>query len=678
MMIVHYYQPNHAAVNITVSIDGQSKGSVHAAYCPSISGCRAIVLFHSTGEVFENVDMRQVKFTNGQNNRDIWLDYFLLASPRNVDPETLHKTMPLKLTGDFISKCASQHFDINYGESAYCDKSAFSLAAKYNNGAQACACDPEGSLNEHECNKFGGECACKPHVIGRQCSRCESGYYGFPDCQECNCISGSCNDVTGKCDCPINVEEKSCSVCLDNYFGFHPKFGCEDCDCEVSSTLNGSNLCDKLSGQCPCTSNTDGRRCDKCKSGFYSYPACERCDCHTNGTTEAVCDPANAQCLCKKNVVGGRCDSCADDTFNLDSTNPDGCTKCFCFGQSTRCMSANLFIRKFRYFVPEEDEDFEAWSLTSEQSIDFVNDVAFNYSSGSQGLELTILNANLDKLSEPIYWKAPKPFIGNKITSYGSSIRYKIKIEQPDEATSVIRPDLVIRNANMILIHTSVQQPEDKVEFEHEVKLVEGEFTHLVSGSKVSREQLMTVLSSISEIKLRAIYFNRVHPSELVDFELDQAAEQSEDDADLDRPALSAERCGCPPTYRGYSCESCEYGYYKVKSNGPGLFNCIKCHCNGHASTCDQENGKCLECQGNTEGDNCEKCKRGYHKVNTEDGGFECRLCPCPGSSEANVFADSCTYNAEANIYSCQCQPGYTGQFCQRCEAGFYGKQNYF
>lgn len=39
---------------------------------------------------------------------------------------------------------------------------------------------------------------------------------------------------------------------------------------------------------------------------------------------------------------------------------------------------------------------------------------------------------------------------------------------------------------------------------------------------------------------------------------------------------------------------------------------CEKCECNGHATECEKEYGTCLNCQHNTEGDQCERCKPGF------------------------------------------------------------------
>ena len=39
-----------------------------------------------------------------------------------------------------------------------------------------------GSLSD-VCDVYGGQCTCKPNVIGRNCDRCAAGYFNFPDCQ---------------------------------------------------------------------------------------------------------------------------------------------------------------------------------------------------------------------------------------------------------------------------------------------------------------------------------------------------------------------------------------------------------------------------------------------------------------------------------------------------------------
>ena len=50
----------------------------------------------------------------------------------------------------------------------------------------------------YDCEKFGGQCRCKPNVIGRQCTRCKPGFFGFPDCKQCKCPpTATCDEETG-------------------------------------------------------------------------------------------------------------------------------------------------------------------------------------------------------------------------------------------------------------------------------------------------------------------------------------------------------------------------------------------------------------------------------------------------------------------------------------------------
>ena len=43
-------------------------------------------------------------------------------------------------------------------------------------------CNSDGSVNQL-CDKSSGNCECHPFVDGLKCSKCQDGYYGFPECQ---------------------------------------------------------------------------------------------------------------------------------------------------------------------------------------------------------------------------------------------------------------------------------------------------------------------------------------------------------------------------------------------------------------------------------------------------------------------------------------------------------------
>ena len=42
-----------------------------------------------------------------------------------------------------------------------------------------CNCSSVGSNNPEECDRNGGQCSCKPDVIGRTCDQCRPDYFNF-------------------------------------------------------------------------------------------------------------------------------------------------------------------------------------------------------------------------------------------------------------------------------------------------------------------------------------------------------------------------------------------------------------------------------------------------------------------------------------------------------------------
>lgn len=73
--------------------------------------------------------------------------------------------------------------------------------------------------------------------------RCAPGYFGFPECKQCNCpITATCNEETGDCICAPFVSgtpDNPCSVCEENTFGYDPITGCQECKCNVEGTMTG-------------------------------------------------------------------------------------------------------------------------------------------------------------------------------------------------------------------------------------------------------------------------------------------------------------------------------------------------------------------------------------------------------------------------------------------------------
>uniref|UniRef100_A0A8C2EAR9 Laminin, alpha 4 n=1 Tax=Cyprinus carpio TaxID=7962 RepID=A0A8C2EAR9_CYPCA len=127
-------------------------------------------------------------------------------------------------------------------------------------------------------------------------------------------------------------------------------------------------------------------------------------------------------------------------------------------------------------------------------------------------------------------------------------------------------------------------------------------------------------------------------------------------------------RCVCQEGYAGHYCERCAPGFY---GNPMELGNsCKKCDCNGNSdpnlifNECNNVTGQCLNCWGNTSGDNCERCAPGFYgdAISAKD----CRECDCPEEncdmhtgeclpeasniSECNIDCDACIWSLIGDI----------------------------
>nr|XP_008519980.1 PREDICTED: laminin subunit gamma-2 [Equus przewalskii] len=94
------------------------------------------------------------------------------------------------------------------------------------------------------------------------------------------------------------------------------------------------------------------------------------------------------------------------------------------------------------------------------------------------------------------------------------------------------------------------------------------------------------------------------------------------------------------------------------------------CDCNGKSRQCifDQElhkqtgNGfRCLNCNDNTDGIHCERCKAGFYRQRERD---RCLPCNCNSKGSLSARCD--------NSGRCSCKPGVTGDRCDRCLPGFH------
>lgn len=132
-------------------------------------------------------------------------------------------------------------------------------------------------------------------------------------------------------------------------------------------------------------------------------------------------------------------------------------------------------------------------------------------------------------------------------------------------------------------------------------------------------------------------------------------------------------KCDCQHNTAGIDCNECAAFYNDMPWEPATHLNaheCKPCDCNGLAIRCHfnqtlydltGRGGYCDDCQGNTQGANCDECKFGYYRRNTEN---YCINCQCN-----RLGAESAQCNPDGK---CKCKPGVIGEKCDRCAHNHY------
>uniref|UniRef100_A0A8D2ISK6 Usherin n=1 Tax=Varanus komodoensis TaxID=61221 RepID=A0A8D2ISK6_VARKO len=228
----------------------------------------------------------------------------------------------------------------------HCQEGFYNLQQSNPDGCSPCNCNASGTLNgDITCHQNSGQCKCKENVIGLRCDHCNFGYkylHNFKEdgCEPCQCdIYGSMNDLcnpsTGQCKCKENVKGLHCDICIDGFYGKDAS-GCKPCDCQMEGSVSGT-MCDPKTGKCFCKPNFGERQCDTCIEGYYKVQqndssACLPCNCDRSGTVNGslLCDKSTGQCPCKTGVTGLQCHQCMPQMYNLTAQNLLGCEICDC------------------------------------------------------------------------------------------------------------------------------------------------------------------------------------------------------------------------------------------------------------------------------------------------------------------------------------------------------------
>uniref|UniRef100_A0A670YWM6 Laminin subunit alpha 2 n=1 Tax=Pseudonaja textilis TaxID=8673 RepID=A0A670YWM6_PSETE len=545
-------------------------------------------------------------------------------------------------------------------------------------------------------------CACEHNTCGESCDRCCPGFNQKPwqagtflvkhECEACNCHGKAeeCYyDQTvadrkqslnihgeylggGICiNCTQNTAGFNCETCIDGYFrpkGVHPTDHqpCQPCQCYSVGSLDGTSCC-RLDcaagmhpGSCHCKPGFGGERCDRCSLGYKNFPYCVPCNCSLKGSLND--DPCEGPCRCKVYVEGKNCDRCKAGFFNLQQDNPQGCEACFCSGITNDCTDSRWTYSTIM--------DMNGWHLTDEWGLARITPQQDTFDGPQQ---LSISNTVARTVLQPIYyWSAPSPYLGNKITAAGGHLKFTVLYDlagEEDIAEAILQPDVIIEGSGL-RIRTSQEGIHLNPFEEHTEEVLLKHNLFMLHGIPVSKREFMTVLANIKRLLIRATYSNGMNAI----YRLSGVSLESANDLLTGQKDASAvEICQCSSGYLGSSCESCWPGHRRVNGTIVGGI-CRPCTCFGHAESCDDITGECLNCKHNTGGRYCDRCLPGFYGDATKGKADDCQLCACPLSISSNNFSPTCHLDQTHGFICDGCPSGYAGLRCERCAEGYFGQ----
>eukprot|EP00066_Takifugu_rubripes_P028084 XP_011617350.1 PREDICTED: basement membrane-specific heparan sulfate proteoglycan core protein [Takifugu rubripes] len=355
--------------------------------------------------------------------------------------------------------------------------------------------------------------------------------------------------------------------------------------------------------------------------------------------------------------------NCPEGHFTVEGR----CVSCFCAGIAKNCKNTGRYRNHVSLrFTAEDDFKGVNVSYPSRPGIPPLSSTQLLINPEMEEFQLVDLSHRF--LSLDSFWTLPRQFLGNKIDSYGGSLRYKVRYTLARGMSEAVeRPDVVLVGNGRRLVYRRGSSTPARVLHQKDIKFTEDNWQHS-NGRAVTREDLMMTLASLDSISIRTVYDNHMVSAALSDVSMDTTTVEFS----ILGHAKNVEECRCPPGYYGLSCEACSPGFERVPG-GSYLGTCAGCHCNGHASACDPVNGHCLSCQHHTEGPRCDKCRSGYFGDPSRGRPDDCKPCPCPYYETTRRFSDTCFLDVDNQPTCDACRLGYTGRRCEKCAPGYHG-----
>uniref|UniRef100_A0A8L8JDH0 Laminin subunit alpha-2 n=1 Tax=Heligmosomoides polygyrus TaxID=6339 RepID=A0A8L8JDH0_HELPZ len=536
-------------------------------------------------------------------------------------------------------------------------------------GCKECrACPAPGQV----CDPVTGECVCPPNTVGEMCENCTENawdYHPLKGCKLCECSdvgssNGKCDMLTGQCKCRNEYVGLRCDRCTHGFFGFP---NCQPCDCVPAGTdplqcRDGLCLCNE-EGECPCKVPC-GNRCDQFVSEEprlhqLLLSTCEQSSLLWQQTyaedRRAVFEEPWDYYTKKHNLnllkeYPSRYNSYPTDAVPLYWPLPKSML-------GDRTSSYNGFLR------------FKIWNEDNRRGIQGVrpDNQYFRYFP-----QVVLVGNNRIELEHiPLQIEEDGKY---KVRLHESEWRSR---QSPELAVTRKQMMIALQNLQGVYIRGTYNYPArgDAISMSEVSLDVAVPPSTGVSGSvAVGVEQCTGCPQGFTGASCQnpATGYCRKKQRDYLN---------SPDDMDLigwsEPCACNGHSVTCHPetcvctdcehSTMGDHCDQCKSGYIGDAREG-GAKACTKCACplveNSFSDTCaavDYGRGYvCNACKPGYTGQYCESCVTGYFGEPSMPGGF-CQSCDCHPDGSLHGACNPLTGQ-------CECRPGVTGRDCSRCQ----------
>lgn len=435
-------------------------------------------------------------------------------------------------------------------------------------------------------------------------------------------------DESGRCHCKVNVEGRRCDRCKNGFWNFSSESpeGCQACTCNTLGTIDNQG-CNMITGECTCKRYVTARDCNQCLPEYWGLSndqdGCKPCDCDPGGAYENSCDVITGQCRCRPHVSGRMCNQPEQSyyTGSLDFLVYEGE-----LAQATD--NCQVVIRE-----PYRDGRNNTWTGTGFMRVLEGSTLNFTIGDIRKSMEYDIIVRY-----EPVHpgvWEDVQIIVEREgpVDPDGPCAHW-----QPEDDRSWVQ---LPPNSRSAVSSSSVCLEAGK---KYRILLQFKKFSSHMDTPSAS----ILVDSIVLRPRIESIAFFR-------------------ESAVGEMRRQEYERYHCNEFFNGignYRTDVVEICSKYHNSIGFYTFDgAHSCECNptgSHSLLCGQYGGTC-PCKPNVVGRRCDRCAPGTYGFGPEG----CIPCDCDGVGALDNFCD-------VETGRCKCRPNTYGRTCGQCEPGFW------